>query len=237
MRMTLATLPAWEESDTWIAGRREPATATRSRLSEDSLLVLHGADDIALGVLEHDQLAHGLDQERLHRDLATVRLDLVGDGPDVLDREGALEAAPPVPVTGSRRSWSAPWIPLGLVTAFLLDQLARSPQAPLEIKLPSDARARRVAEIVQAAPSLTTPISGLARGSGASVRTIERLFLRETGMTFGRWRQRIRVLSALRRLAAGESVTAAGLAVGYDSTSAFIAMFKRVLGTTPGSYF
>ena len=45
------------------------------------------------------------------------------------------------------------------------------------------------------------------------------------------------MLGALERLAAGDSVTAAGLAVGYDSTSAFIAMFKRTLGTTPGDYF
>ena len=41
----------------------------------------------------------------------------------------------------------------------------------------------------------------------------------------------------LERLAAGDSVTAAGHAIGYDSTSAFIAMFKRLLGTTPGNYF
>ena len=56
-------------------------------------------------------------------------------------------------------------------------------------------------------------------------------------MTFGRWQQQCRVLHALRRLAAGDSVTAAALAVGYDSTSAFIAMFKRVVGETPGAYF
>ena len=119
----------------------------------------------------------------------------------------------------------------------LVDQIGGSPEAPLEIKLPADVRARRVAENVQADLSATTSIAQLVAGSGASVRTVERLFLRETGMTFGRWRQRAKVLNALQRLAAGDSVTSAGLAIGYDSTSAFIAMFKRVLGTTPGSYF
>jgi AraC-like DNA-binding protein len=122
-------------------------------------------------------------------------------------------------------------------TGVLLDQLARSPEAPLEIKLPTDERARRVAEHIRGDLTATAPISRLVEGSGAGVRTIERLFLRETGLTVGRWRQRAKVLAALQRLAAGDSVTAAGLAVGYDSTSAFIAMFKRVLGTTPGSYF
>ena len=56
-------------------------------------------------------------------------------------------------------------------------------------------------------------------------------------MTFGRWRQQVRLLRALRLLAEGASVTAAALDVGYDSTSAFIAMFKRTLGKTPRRYF
>jgi AraC-like DNA-binding protein len=119
----------------------------------------------------------------------------------------------------------------------LADQIAHTREAPLRITRPTDARARVVAELAQADLSATASIAQLARGSGASVRTVERLFVLETGMTFGRWLQHVKALHALERLAAGESVTAAGLAVGYDSTSAFIAMFKRVLGTTPGSYF
>jgi AraC-like DNA-binding protein len=67
----------------------------------------------------------------------------------------------------------------------------------------------------------------------AGARTLERLFQKETGMTFGKWRQQLRLLHALRLLAGGRSVTAVALEVGYDSTSAFIAMFKRTLGTTP----
>lgn len=119
----------------------------------------------------------------------------------------------------------------------LLDQILHKREAPLQIKLPQDARARRVAERVQADLSASPPISELAQSSGASVRTVERLFRDETGLSFGRWRQRVKTLRALELLATGDSVTAAGFAVGYDSTSAFIAMFKRVLGTTPGGYF
>lgn len=119
----------------------------------------------------------------------------------------------------------------------LVDQIAHTPEAPLRIRRPVDARARVVAERAQADLSVTVSLAHLARAGGASVRTVERLFVLETGMTFGRWLQHAKALHALERLAAGESVTAAGLAVGYDSTSAFIAMFKRVLGTTPGHYF
>lgn len=123
------------------------------------------------------------------------------------------------------------------LAAVLADQIIHTREAPLRIRLPMDARARAVAEKAQADLSTPRPISELVRGSGASVRTIERLFVRETGMTFGRWLQQVKALHALERLAAGDSVMVAGLAVGYDSASAFIAMFKRVLGTTPGTYF
>jgi AraC-like DNA-binding protein len=66
---------------------------------------------------------------------------------------------------------------------------------------------------------------------------MERLFQRETGLTFGKWRQQLRLLQALRLLAAGRPVTSVALDVGYESASAFIAMFKRTLGVTPHRYF
>ncbi len=115
----------------------------------------------------------------------------------------------------------------------LLDQLASSGEAPLELAMPMDPRARRVAERVLEDLAASSPLAQLARGCGASVRTLERVFERETTHTFGRWRQRARLLNALERLAAGQPVTQVALDVGYESTSAFIAMFKRVLGTTP----
>lgn len=121
--------------------------------------------------------------------------------------------------------------------AVLADQLRQTREASLRIRYPSDPRARRVAESAREDLSEARSLSELAEGCGASVRTIERLFVLETGMTFGRWLQRAKALHALERLAAGDSVTEAALATGYDSTSAFIAMFKRVLGTTPGAYF
>jgi AraC-like DNA-binding protein len=115
----------------------------------------------------------------------------------------------------------------------LEDQLASTREAPLRLCLPTDPRARRVADRVLADLVASTPLAELAQGSGASPRTLERLFAAQTSHTFGRWRQRARLLEALKRLACGEPVTGVALDVGYDSPSAFIAMFKRVLGTTP----
>jgi AraC-like DNA-binding protein len=77
----------------------------------------------------------------------------------------------------------------------------------------------------------------LCKDCGASKRTIQRLFLGEAKMTFGKWRQQPRLLRARELLASGEKVTAAAAEAGYNSTSAFISMFRKQLGTTPTRYF
>lgn len=122
------------------------------------------------------------------------------------------------------------------LAAVLIDLILSIPQVPLQLRLPTDPRAQHVVRKALKQISRTNTVAELARGSGASARTIERLFVEQTGLTFGRWLQRAKALHALERLAAGESVTAAGLAIGYQSTSAFIAMFQRLVGATPGSY-
>lgn len=123
------------------------------------------------------------------------------------------------------------------LTGVILDQLETLRTVPLKLPMPRDARALRVVEVVRANPAEGNSLDHLAGKIGASKRTIERLFLSETEMTFGRWRQQFRLLHALRLLAAGESVTSVAFAVGYDSTSAFISTFKIALGITPGRYY
>lgn len=118
----------------------------------------------------------------------------------------------------------------------LLDQLALLPAAPLELPEPRDARARRAATIVRDA-GRRLAAEEVARAAGASRRTLERLFVGETGFSLGRWIERATLLAALERLAAGEPSGAVAAACGYASASAFGAMFRRVLGETPGRYF
>jgi len=120
---------------------------------------------------------------------------------------------------------------------FLLDHLRVLPAVALELPMPRDARALRVAMRLRDDPGCTVPVDTLAREAGASRRTLERMFQSETGMPFGRWRQQARLLHALRLLARGEPVTSTALEVGYESPSAFIAAFAAVLGTTPGRYY
>ncbi|HET6629440.1 MAG TPA: helix-turn-helix domain-containing protein, partial [Woeseiaceae bacterium] len=66
---------------------------------------------------------------------------------------------------------------------------------------------------------------------------LARLFVSETGLTFAEWRRQVRLLEAIDRLGKGQAVTRVALDLGYESPSAFIAMFRRSLGAPPGKYF
>lgn len=120
---------------------------------------------------------------------------------------------------------------------FLLDQLSALPTIPLQLPLPSDQRARKAAAWMRSHPDDSGSLKQMAKHASASIRTLERIFQKETGLTFGKWRQQLRLLHALRLLAGGRAVTSVALAVGYDSPSAFISAFHRYFGATPARYF
>jgi AraC-like DNA-binding protein len=119
----------------------------------------------------------------------------------------------------------------------LLDQIKALDAVPLQLPQPSEPRAGKVAALLAANPGLKLPLGRIARQAGASPRTIERLFRAQTKMTFAKWRERVRLLHALRMLAGGEAVTNVALELGYASTSSFTAMFRRAFGTTPSRYY
>lgn len=127
--------------------------------------------------------------------------------------------------------------PDGRLMALIIDQLHTLDQAPLHLPWPEDARLQRIVETLSSNPALNTSLEEWGQAVGASARTLARLFRKETGMSFGAWRQQARLLKALELLAAGQSVTAAALDLGYDSPSGFIAMFRKALGCSPGKYF
>lgn len=119
----------------------------------------------------------------------------------------------------------------------ILDQIQSVAVAPLHLPEPEDSRLRVITEFLREHPDDQRTLDDWTRAAGASTRTLSRLFLRETGMSFRAWRQQLRLLISLRQLAAGESVTRVALDVGYNSLSAFIAMFHRALGEPPSRYF
>lgn len=120
--------------------------------------------------------------------------------------------------------------------AFLIDRVKTISAVPLQLPMPKDGRAREVAKILLENSSGKS-LDDVAGEVGASKRTLERLFHSETGLTFGKWRQQLRLLTAIRCLARGQKIIEASLESGYESPSAFIAMFKKALGITPAQYF
>ena len=119
------------------------------------------------------------------------------------------------------------------LAAVAIDCIAAARTLPLQLPLPRDPRALRLAEALGADPANQARLAELARAAGASPRTIQRLFLAETGLPFAQWRQRQRLLHGAAALGEGRSVTEAGLEAGYAGTSAFIAAFRKHFGVTP----
>jgi AraC-like DNA-binding protein/quercetin dioxygenase-like cupin family protein len=121
--------------------------------------------------------------------------------------------------------------------AVMFDLLSPVGVMTIELPMPSDSRARRVAEGLLAGPSDQRALEEWGREVGASARTLARLFSAETGMSFGRWRTRARLRAGLEHMAANRPLAAVAHHVGYTTPSSFIAAFRQETGRTPGAYF
>jgi AraC-like DNA-binding protein len=122
------------------------------------------------------------------------------------------------------------------LAGLLIDLLREARPQDLFLPMPSDRRAAALAERLLAAPHDRADLAVHARASGASLRTLQRLFPAQTGLSLEAWRQKARLIHAVAALSGGAPVTVAALDCGYDSLSAFIAAFKRQFGVTPGRY-
>src|SRR6201996_9436435 len=122
------------------------------------------------------------------------------------------------------------------VAELILDELRAAPPEPLGLTLPTDARLMRIARALLDDLADPRGLDEWATFGALSARTLSRRFAAETGFSFADWRQRARLMRAVEMLAAGTSVTAIPLALGYDNVSAFIAMFRRVHGVTPARF-
>jgi AraC-like DNA-binding protein len=121
--------------------------------------------------------------------------------------------------------------------AVLWDVLEPMPVTVLSTPTATDDRVRRVTDALQADVTDGRSLTEWGHEVGASARTLARLFVAETGMGFERWRTRARLGAALPMLAAGDGVSTVAHKVGYGTPSAFVAAFRREIGTTPSEYF
>jgi AraC-like DNA-binding protein/mannose-6-phosphate isomerase-like protein (cupin superfamily) len=125
----------------------------------------------------------------------------------------------------------------GRVMALLLDEITATPAAPLHIPMPQNEHLLSVCRAVLADPAQQDTLDAWAGRARMGRRTFTRLFRKETGMTFAAWRQHVRLMEALSRLAVGQRVTQVAFDIGYNSSSAFTAMFHRTFGVAPAQYF
>ncbi len=124
----------------------------------------------------------------------------------------------------------------GHVMALILEEMRGLRSLPLQLPMPRDARLGELCRMLLAKPGDQRPLAAWARSFNTSARTLARRFHSETGLSFGAWRQQARVLEAMGRLGGGEPVTQVAFDLGYESVSAFSAMFRRAVGTSPSHY-
>ncbi|AUG55890.1 AraC family transcriptional regulator [Thalassospira marina] len=126
---------------------------------------------------------------------------------------------------------------VGRLVRVMLDELACMPRERFNLPISSHPKIKLMADALTLDPADRTTLKDWARHVAMSERSLARLIVLETGLTFGRWRQQLHLVVALRELASGEAVQNVAAALGYESVNAFITMFKKALGSTPAQYF
>lgn len=124
----------------------------------------------------------------------------------------------------------------GRVMALILDEIKNSDTAPLHVPMPQHPRLVKICQAILQEPAQADSLDEWADEAAMGRRTFTRTFRRETGMSFAAWRQNVRLIEAVSRLSLGEPVTRVALDVGYNSPSAFTAMFRRTFGVAPSHY-
>lgn len=118
----------------------------------------------------------------------------------------------------------------------ILDELRTLVPEPLHLPMAKDRQIRKIMDALMEHPGDNRGLEDWADEVGATARTLARRFQKETGFSFGQWRTRLRLIEGMERLQRGHSVTRVALEVGYANTSAFIAMYQRELGVSPGKF-
>jgi AraC-like DNA-binding protein len=119
----------------------------------------------------------------------------------------------------------------------LLEEMRIAPTLSFDLALPADRRLRSLCEALLEDPGASLSLQEWATRVGASARTLARLFQQDLGMTFGQWRQRVRLAHAAALVSLGTPLADVAASLGYESASAFSAMFKRALGRPPSTFF
>ncbi|RWX74765.1 AraC family transcriptional regulator [Neorhizobium lilium] len=126
---------------------------------------------------------------------------------------------------------------IDVILQLLMMEIVFTPIAAFSLTMPKDQRLVELCDRIRLNPSISISIETAASKTGMSRASLMRRFAGETGLGLGRWQQQARLLKALRLLAQGCNIIDVANECGYDSPSAFSAMFRRSLGRVPSGYF
>lgn len=127
--------------------------------------------------------------------------------------------------------------PIHRALAMLLgDSLSARATPAFELPMPRDADLLTLVSFAGETHFSRSPRE-LAGHACMSLRTVERRFTEDVGMSFGRWLRQARMIESLRYLGSGAQVKAVAHRAGYRSPSAFVHAFKQAFGLSPGQYF
>jgi len=117
------------------------------------------------------------------------------------------------------------------------DVITVSPEQSNEtcMQLMTDKRLRHLCEAVLADPTRHETLADWAQDTGASPRTVARLFRSELGSTFTQWRQQVILAKAVSLAAGRMPMGQIAAELGY-SPSAFSAMVRKSVGQPPGRF-
>lgn len=125
----------------------------------------------------------------------------------------------------------------GRLLRLLLDEMKEHEVVPLHLPMPDNAKLRSVCERMMDNPDDTATAQEWGERIGVTAKTLQRMFMRETGCSFAQWRRQARLFHSLEMLARGEKIVSVAYESGYASQSAFTAMFRKNFGMTPSSFF
>jgi AraC-like DNA-binding protein len=124
----------------------------------------------------------------------------------------------------------------GRIVKAFLGEIDWTPIHPVSLPSLYDKRLQRMERALLSKPGDPRTLEEWASRLQISTRTLMRLIRRETEMTFQTWRDQIRTFIAIPMLTEGKPLAEIADALGYETSWAFTAMFKRVTGKVPSRY-
>ncbi len=125
----------------------------------------------------------------------------------------------------------------GLVVKLFLQEIKPLKIVPLHLPLPTDIRLLKICQDILSNPAHNNSLEAWGKLVGASKRTLIRLFPKCTGLTYNQWNQQAKLILAIQLIAKKHPITQIAFQLGYESPSAFSAMFRKTLGLPPSAYF